>query len=1198
MKKVQFLPCLLAAVLAFSKLVAQDGSSLSMSGNTMAASKAEDIPVNMYTGIPGISIPLYNYSHHSGLSMGITLDYFAGGIRVNETPSTAGLGWNLSTGGVIIRSIRGMPDDYPEKGFMYSPALPADYRQKAHAFYHDSLDAQQDVFQFNVNGRSGKFFIGKNKQIIAIPLSKMRISFAVDTVNNASITSFQVITEDGIKYVFKELEKGIFSLGDTLNGCNNYTYNFVWHLSQVIAPFATDTIKLAYKTITASTSTGLNHIAYLSNDQIDKVDSFRDSSISNHKKIASILFPNQKKITFVYDPRVKYDGIDIALNSIHISDSIFRYGYKFDWKDSGRTMLDGIRTYTATALNPGYKFIYRTPYFPNYSEASDSMSNKRDHWGYFNAANNGYNLDIPQLPFVEGIYSNGADRNPNNNALANSLSAIKNPAGGITYYEFENNDAARNFNIVPQYKSINCKSSTQTKTIFTTSHISNSSDVFTLTFSSFSQMGETYPIYGDGNLICTITDTGNANNIYATHTINLYNFYNTGKLSFTCSNLPTGYYAFRTSLSAGTVVTAKALFINLSWKNEVLVPTGKVVVGGIRIKRISHFDPVTGRTDTISTYKYQMPGGASSGFLGIIPSYHYPYQETEVVGIDNVVKNYMAINSEPVSNLSYVQGSPVGYKRVEIIKGSELNNIGKEVHDFSGLDMADAALAQQIFPYAPVTQRDWALGLPTRIYVYNNSGRLIQQTINEYNIVTTAYNDSNFLSLKLGRIARTFHGLQTNPGVTYTDDYEGAYYFPETGRADLKKSTQVVYHADQSMQSQFKEIQYDNNYNPVKMISSYDKTKNLKLERRMYYPYNYTIGGAIGIMRDSSIYTVVSTEDWITGDASPRMLAAAVTDFTQLSQGYIKPSSTYATQTNKPLLQTVIGAFNPSLLIRNTTYFKEQQRFVTYDVNGNCLELKNPVTGQSISEIMDYNNNLAVAKIVNARQSDVAYTSFESDGNGNWNIPAVLRNKQFAITGKNSYHLDSGNIQKSSLDPAITYIITYWKKQGASVSVSGASASEEIAQQNGWSLVTQTISNATSVTISGTGLIDELRLHPKDANMATTTYDPMIGVTSTCDANNIITYNLYDSLNRLIAILDKDKNIIKKYEFRDNITRRYLSGPIKIYASSFDTDPVSGQLINHCFAYWLYGDDIMSDQFIEPDRTHCPKAGNHDYPVQ
>src|SRR5204862_5256492 len=103
-----------------------------------------------------------------------------------------------------------------------------------------------DVFQFNFNGRSGKFFIGKNKQIIIGSLTKLNIQYS--TAADSSISSFTVIEEDGAKYVFDQIESQSITAGFAC-GYNSKTYNTGWQLSKMVSPFVTDTIKFSYNTV-------------------------------------------------------------------------------------------------------------------------------------------------------------------------------------------------------------------------------------------------------------------------------------------------------------------------------------------------------------------------------------------------------------------------------------------------------------------------------------------------------------------------------------------------------------------------------------------------------------------------------------------------------------------------------------------------------------------------------------------------------------------------------------------------------------------------------------------------------------------------------------------------------------------------------------------------------------------------------------
>src|SRR5579872_2246020 len=71
--------------------------------------KYTELPVSEYTGIPNISIPLYQIKEDD-IDLPVDLTYHSVGIRVNQEASWVGLGWDLSFGS-IVQDINDV-DDY------------------------------------------------------------------------------------------------------------------------------------------------------------------------------------------------------------------------------------------------------------------------------------------------------------------------------------------------------------------------------------------------------------------------------------------------------------------------------------------------------------------------------------------------------------------------------------------------------------------------------------------------------------------------------------------------------------------------------------------------------------------------------------------------------------------------------------------------------------------------------------------------------------------------------------------------------------------------------------------------------------------------------------------------------------------------------------------------------------------------------
>jgi YD repeat-containing protein len=239
----------------------------------------------------------------------------------------------------------------------------------------------------------------------------------------------------------------------------------------------------------------------------------------------------------------------------------------------------------------------------------------------------------------------------------------------------------------------------------------------------------------------------------------------------------------------------------------------------------------------------------------------------------------------------------------------------------------------------------------------------------------------------------------------------------------------------------------------------------------------------------------------------------------------------YGIETTAPISalnnQTTSGGLYTSLLSDSRYILKGQ---IQYDVNANP-SVSTKSADMNISYIWDYRHALPIANVKNAGQADIAYTSFEADGSGNWSIPAGGITSGSAITGTSSYNLSNGNITRSGLTPSTTYVVSYWSSSYASYSISGTTKITAGKLINGWTYFEHTVTGVSSLSITGGGGIDELRLYPANAQMTTYTYLPSIGISSACDADNRVTYYQYDGLGRLQVEKDQDGNIIKTYQY-------------------------------------------------------------------
>ena len=197
---------------------------------------------------------------------------------------------------------------------------------------------------------------------------------------------------------------------------------------------------------------------------------------------------------------------------------------------------------------------------------------------------------------------------------------------------------------------------------------------------------------------------------------------------------------------------------------------------------------------------------------------------------------------------------------------------------------------------------------------------------------------------------------------------------------------------------------------------------------------------------------------------------------------------------------------------------------------GNPVE-QTPKSGITTCYLWDYKNTQPTAQVTGAVNSQVAYTSFEADGTGNLTYATAKTSDITSPTGGYCYSLVSGAVQRASLTSTTSYILSYWYKTGAAVTVTAGTQTNIVTGpvRNGWTYKQLQFTGSTTAGISGTGFIDEVRIYPLGAQMTTYTYSPLVGMMSACDANNKITLYEYNKLGMLKNIKDQNSNIKQNF---------------------------------------------------------------------
>lgn len=791
MKYLRFLGLIIIASQSLTAL-AQTGSNPSASNplmpslnnvsppspNVSALNKFGDIPVGPSTGIPQVTVPIYTWSNKNfGKDINISLDYHAGGIKVDEMASDVGLGWALNAGGVVSRTVKGIYDEYPIDGFLYKTMPATKEEGNAGEIVNNRLfnkmnaglmDTQNDLFNYSFNGRNGRFVLGKNNDLLMLEQAKLKI---IPTITNnlltkSLITKISIIDEEGFTYVFSDCE-----ITENHKSLVSSKYTSSWYLTEIIHPSGKDKITFQYEDFflineTSPISTWAFPITNPAHYKTVNYGGGWQESL-NCKRITRITFPDGNQVDFAYKAAIRQDtktgSTAKLLDKITITKGSVKKGFKLnqDYSLGQRATLLSVTEFggaSETLLKP-FTFNY-------FSSATlpPRFSAQQDHWGYANM-NSGALIPheyfrAPGGQFPPYRESSGGNRDTDPNRVkAGSLEKITYPTGGYTVFEMEANTAKDNWleqNLpvtiqLPPYtdrslnEPLNSNNNPAAQVPFTFQGENNTTTNFKLTVTpdgSGSASGVKFELYNSSNQIINTQQINfSANNV------------NPIERSFSLSNLVknASYYFKIYTINLSEYYN----YAQIDWREvnqgssyDTVLRHVQPYVGGIRAKRVLDYSE-NGTSPIVKEYEYTMEDGVtSSGSLGIRPVYTYlvsydfwtnPELPREPLYRGNPANpNYIIRTSGGVHPAIFVNGSPVTYKRVVEKLGQNGNYLGKTIRYFTNFNDSAPYISED-FPFIPPQYSPWQYGILKREEVYNGANQVIRTKENTFELISDSY---------------------------------------------------------------------------------------------------------------------------------------------------------------------------------------------------------------------------------------------------------------------------------------------------------------------------------------------------------------------------------------------------------------------------------------------------------------------------
>ncbi|MCC6287002.1 MAG: RHS repeat protein [Chitinophagaceae bacterium] len=1151
--------------------------------------KYADIPVSYHTGLPQISIPLYTIK--SGpLSLPISLSYHASGLKVMEPSSWVGAGWSLNAGGVITRSVVGLPDEYGTSTngaetnghfshYGYNSYLYNAGQQDWQPFADGRKDGEPDLFFFNFNGISGKFFFSDDRTPVLLPEQDLKIEYDYTLTSSLSIQGFIITTSDGTKYYFGKTASStdVDPLEKTLSytaTAGTYYWNIIssWYLNKIESADAQFVINLTYqadnygyyttsmspidgnKTGTGYQNTGYNLVKNIMQGVRLSQISFADGNVTfNAGSVRTDLADNGSNFSDnVNTSSTSLGNIQINGNGGFCKKFLFTYNYFTDntsaltgdyaagglytniQTDKKRLRLESVQESSCAGetISP-YQFLYFTEQVPR------MLSFGIDHWGFYNGVTNNQGL-IPAYT-KDNVVVPGANRDAAWPPMRGGvLQKITYPTGGYTLFDFEPHNM----------------------TTSTTSY-----DLTTVAGLAVHQLGQSqitqtvpFTVINTGNNTnnCKITIHNNSTNWSATLSIKNSSNVEQGPWLVPVSQtytqtltLPPGNYSATLSFpanSASTLVNGADASIQ-QWQYQSVQSVA--TIGGLRVKTITQNDGFTTK-DIVTNYDYKAGGSSSAIILYGRPRYVQTIRNDLIRDVGfwtttgfqaNILNPYGCPGNGglfykspgSIMPMATSQGSHVGYFEVQVRKTGQ----GKTIYRYYGNspfnqnvnDVVDRVIFTTScdantpnYPAAPLPY-DFIRGELKYEGHYNESGQVLKEinytpVYQNSTISTPGFIVHTRLDGSTPRLLGTFYSL-TSAKKTQMITAE-TNYTPGVGSVTTTKT-------------EYYESAFHNAPTRTTLVSSGGGT----LETRMTYAFDFrssscdATSNGIQTLATSlaTCQTNYNNARAACGGASACLTTAYFNYLTCQNQARIAYINTRKSNFTDPTnaFQTCHNSAKTNANTDLKPLYELQDSYNNALVEQSTWRANNLTSGSFTR--YNYGTN-PTTKIYPEKVQTLSLLAPSSTF-----TPSVTAAGNASIT-KDSRYLDEyalkfnkGNLVEQykinvvGNDISTTYLWGYNNQYPVAKIVGATSAAAQ-------ALITQTILDSPASDAAMRTELDKLRTGLPAAQVTTYTYNQLKGITSETDPSGKTIYYEYDNFGRLKTIKDPDGNVLKTMDYQ------------------------------------------------------------------